>query len=250
MKYQIFMCDDDSKQLTNLDFWLNRVSFDLDMEIDRKAFSKSREAANYITTHSEQIKNIHVYLLDIEMPDIDGITLAKHIRSYDPEAVIVYITGFRSYAVDAFEVRAFNYLMKPLTYGAFKPVIVESLRVASERKLQVKSEQFFLMERKEGHMKLFYDDILYFEKFMHRIRVVTLKDSFEFYGSFKALKEQLDMKVFVQCHQSYIVNIGKIEGYKHQEVTFLGGKSVLPVSKASVKAVKERLGNQLFDKRG
>lgn len=246
MEYQIFMCDDDPAQITNLDFWLNRVSFDLDLEIKRTSFSNSKEALHYLTRHSESIKNIQVFLLDIEMPDIDGITLAKFIRSHDPDAVIVYITGFRSYAVDAFEVRAFNYLMKPLTYEAFMPVIKDSLKIAFERKLKVNSEKYYVLDRKEAHIRLNYNDILYFEKFIHRIKVVTQKDSHEFYGSLKTLKEQLDMEVFVQCHQSFIVNMTKVEGYKGQEITLNNGKFSLPVSKASVKVVKERLGNQFF----
>lgn len=246
MEYQIFMCDDDPAQITNLKFWLNRVSFDLDLEINTTSFSNSKEALHYLTRNSESIKDIHLFLLDIEMPEIDGITLAKFIRSHDADAVIVYITGFRSYAVDAFEVRAFNYLMKPLTYEAFKPVIRESLNIAFERKFKVTSEKYYVLDRKEAHIRLNYNDILYFEKFIHRIKVVTQRDSHEFYGSLRTLKEELDMDVFVQCHQSFIVNMTKVDGYKGQEITLNGGKLSLPVSKASVRAVKERLGNQFF----
>jgi DNA-binding LytR/AlgR family response regulator len=136
--------------------------------------------------------------------------------------------------------------MKPLTYEAFKPVVMEGIHLSSERKLRIKTDKYYVVDKKEQNLKLNYNEILYFEKYLHRIRVVTQKDSHEFYGSLRTLKDQLDMDIFVQCHQSYIVNMNKVDGYKGQEIILSGGKLTLPVSKASVRTVKDRLGNQLF----
>lgn len=250
MDYKILICDDDRYQIKFVEGLLTRASFDLDVSLNIQQFTQGEKALEYLQSNPESVSDIHVFLLDIEMPDVDGLTIGKYIKYIDSGAIIVYITGFRNYAVDAFGVRAFNYMMKPITYEGFLPIFKESLSQAQNKHVSKNFERYFLVDKKEGSYKINYDDILYFEKYLHKIIAVTEVGEHEFYGSFKVLKDKLEMNSFVQCHQSYIVNLNKIDSYKLQQLTLKKGKVTLPVSKASIKEVKESLSRHVFSERG
>jgi len=76
--------------------------------------------------------------------------------------------------------------------------------------------------------------------------VITKQETIEYYASLKELKKVLDMDYFVQCHQSFIINKSKLTSYKSQSVYISDLDIDIPVSKASVKEVRQCLANNLF----
>jgi YesN/AraC family two-component response regulator len=74
-----------------------------------KGFIKGLEALEWLNEHT-----VDVAILDINMPDIDGLTLAARIKEKQPDTAIVFLTGYSQYAVDAFALHASGYLLKPL----------------------------------------------------------------------------------------------------------------------------------------
>lgn len=80
-------------------------------EVDEAvAFTKGREALEWLESNTADIA-----ILDIDMPDMTGLQLAARIRSLYPETKIIFLTGFRQFAADAFKLRATGYLLKPVT---------------------------------------------------------------------------------------------------------------------------------------
>lgn len=246
MTYHVVLCDDEPNQLKALKGLLERVSFELDASLTTTAFALPSKLTTYLETHPDVASQTDLFLLDVEMPGIDGITLARTIRHRLPNASIVFITGYREYAADAYELEAFNYIMKPVTYERFAKVITEALRKRHQQ-TQVQDSPCVTIEKKEGSLRVPYSDILYFEKTLRKIRLITTDSAHEFYGSFKDLRNQLDMGQFVQCHQSFIVNISKVEGYSQQVLSLRASKDQLPVSKGLVKPVKTAMAKHLFE---
>ena len=82
---------------------------------DVKGFAKSREALDYCEKNQ-----VDIAMLDINMPDINGITLTSKLREINPDIRIIFVTAYEQYAVDAFSVHADGYLLKPVTLEVLK----------------------------------------------------------------------------------------------------------------------------------
>ncbi|GKU77868.1 response regulator [Paenibacillus sp. L3-i20] len=100
-----FLVDDEEHALNLLEMFLHKTG-----EIQTTGrFNNGYDALQAIETTKPE-----VWFLDIEMPGMNGMDLAERIRSYDPEAAIVYVTAYDQYAIKAFELAAMDYLLKPI----------------------------------------------------------------------------------------------------------------------------------------
>ena len=110
MKYKIAICDDseaDRKYITTLvKQWANNASH----EIQLTSFTS---AENFLFSYEDE-SDFDVLLLDIEMGDMDGVTMAKRLRKDNDTVQIVFITGYSEYISEGYEVAALHYLMKPV----------------------------------------------------------------------------------------------------------------------------------------
>ncbi|MBU5676257.1 LytTR family DNA-binding domain-containing protein [Alkaliphilus sp. MSJ-5] len=211
MILNIGICDDDSVHVDLIKSYIHCI--DMPYKV------------NYILAYSgeellEKIKGyvIDVVFLDIEMKDLDGIQTGRKIREKDKDAVIVYLTGYRKYALEAFEIESFNYLIKPIIKEKFIRVMEKILLRLEERQALQEKKKTFPIQTKDKLIQLQYDDIYYFEKHFRKIKIYTLNETIEFYGSMKDLLEKIDFKYFVRCHQSYIVNKRKIREIRENTI--------------------------------
>ncbi len=100
------LCADDEELVLGLTISLCQ---NLPQVTEVKGFIKGLEALEWLNEHT-----VDVAILDINMPDIDGLTLAARIKEKQPDTAIVFLTGYSQYAVDAFALHASGYLLKPL----------------------------------------------------------------------------------------------------------------------------------------
>lgn len=160
-----------------------------------------------------------VYFLDVLIPGQNGMEIGKRIRKMDEDAVIVYITVSREYAFEAFGVRAFSYLQKPVN----KEELSETLdRVLKQIERQGGSKLY--VRTKDGLMNVNTGDVMYVEN-ISRCSVYVLKDGRRVTsvcnrGSFeKSVGFLKELPEFVQPHKSYFVNMRCIRTF--------GSKSML-----------------------
>ncbi|SEF80138.1 Two-component response regulator, SAPR family, consists of REC, wHTH and BTAD domains [Eubacterium ruminantium] len=106
------ICVDDEKLILELTVSLCR---DISLVEDVRGFSSATEALDYIEKN-----RVDAALLDIDMPDMNGIKLATAIKGVSPDTSVIFLTGYSQYAVDAFSVRATGYLLKPIDKEALK----------------------------------------------------------------------------------------------------------------------------------
>jgi len=95
-------------------------------------------------------------------------------------------------------------------------------------------------------ISIFYNDIVFFEKEHHKIRVNYKDKNLEFYGSFKELLNDINNEIFIRCHQGYIVNKNKIRIYKDRTL-IMKGNIQIPVSRSNINKVKDVLADRLFN---
>lgn len=108
--YRIAICDDNATDIQYLQNLLHQYATERNIILQEDTFS-SAEA--FLFHYSEQ-KDYDILLLDIEMADMDGVTMARKIRQENETVQIVFITGYSDYIAEGYDVAALHYLMKPV----------------------------------------------------------------------------------------------------------------------------------------
>lgn len=223
MKYTIGICDDDQIQVDLIKEYLLTCDVKDELVI-------IDETNPTIFLNKIEEKYPQLIFLDIDMGESSGIDIGKQIHEFDENIVIVYITAYEKYAFDAYQTRAFHYLLKPVTLLKFNKVLLEAMNYV-ETLSHESEKKTFVIKTKQEIVCIEQDDIYYFEKTGHKIRVCAKTRDVYYYDNFTRLVEDIDEEDFVRCHQGYIVNIDKIRAFRNKTL-FLAGDFELPVSRS------------------
>lgn len=238
-KLNIGICDDDPVQIEIIKGFINRINTAYEFNIIQSFSTKQ-----FIEESRKQ--KLDIVFLDIQIDENDGIYVGNHIRDINSDAIIVYITGFKDYCFNAFKIRAFDYILKPITEEKFSNIMSDIfLRFKQIKALEEKSK-FIILETKTSTLNLKYEEIIYFEKILRKIKAHTINGEFEFYGSFREIMDNLDMKYFIQCHQGYIVNKNKILQLIDNNIYIRDINKEIPVSRRLKTQVKQILQDNIF----
>lgn len=170
-------------------------------------------------------KKYDVIFLDIQLHDINGISLAQDIRKKDKRVKIIFITNFRNYQTDAFTVRAFGYVIKPYTYE----MISHQLDDVFEYSEQEAEEPTLTFNTNLGFKTIVLSDIFYFEAWMHKTRLFEQSTLLYVDDSINNIYQSLKLQGFAMPHKSFVVNMQHISSIKGYNV-FLTNKAVVPMS--------------------
>lgn len=156
-----------------------------------------------------------VVFLDVEMPLVSGVECAKKITDINPKAVIVFATAHEEYMPDAFEVYAFDYLIKPFKVERLNQTLkrIKEADVVkpegAENKLQdfPKTLEKLMIRNKEGISLVDMADIILIQREDRSTVIYTLQDRFTTSEGLSDLEEKLNGKLFFRSHKSYIINL-------------------------------------------
>jgi DNA-binding LytR/AlgR family response regulator len=237
MTYTVGICDDCPEQVGLLAGYLDACHGE-----DEFRVIHSSEPETFLELLKTDKPDL--VFLDINMGRMNGIELGGKIRAFYDKTVLIYITGYGKYAIDAFRVRAFHYLLKPVTKENFSQVLHEALTHIRKDNI-INAEKTFSVQIKGEILNLYYSDICYFEKIGHKIKIHTPSRDVYYYDRLYNLIGSLDRNTFVRCHQGYVVNIDKIRSFR-DGMLHLDGKLELPVGKTYAEGVRDRLAKHLF----
>ncbi len=183
--------------------------------------------------HAYKKKPYDLVFLDIEMPEIDGISLAKKLREQDQEVPIVFLTSHIEYALDGYEVNALRYLTKPINIAKLHEVLSYVMtKMQAKKSLWIKSDLF--------EEKVPIQSILYMEAQNQNILICTKNDSYSVRYNMGDYEEELREDGFFRIHRGYLVSLRHIKNMGKHEITLADG-TVLPVSRSKEKDLKETL---------
>lgn len=192
----IALTDDDPSFLDTLSSYLEQYARE-----NGVSFHISRFTNGYDLLESKESYDIS--FLDIEMPGINGIDLAKKLRRKDERFLLIFITQFGNLAVKGYEVDALDFLIKPLSYFEFRVKFGKAYRIC-----QRKQKETILFTDKEGNVhRMPYGEIRYVEVSGHDVIVHTDKGNIEVYGSLKKILSELDSDSFMLINRFYLVNL-------------------------------------------
>ena len=167
-----------------------------------------------------------ILLLDIKMPGISGMDVAKALRDRDWRKILIFITGEEDQVFNSFDLHAFHFLVKPVADEKLKEVLDNAVKEL-ERSVPVtqKQEKYIDIQSGTSHIRINLSWLLYAEVY-DRKTILHMKDeNIEYYGQLSAL-EGLVGKDFYRIHRSYLVNMKYVERYDRTSVTTLGGDNI------------------------
>lgn len=208
-----------------------------------KEFDNPVDALKYL-----QGNKTDVVFLDINMPELDGMSLGKIISKMDENIKIVFITAYRDYAADAFEIKAFDYILKPYSDERIKEVLEN---ITKEKESENSKDVNSRINKITGMLdnKIFVislDDIYYIEVNEKNSLIYTKDAVYISKVKISKLEEILPKEKFYRTHRSYIVNLDKIvevePWFNSTYVLKIADlKFKVPVSRNKVKEFKELL---------
>ena len=174
-------------------------------------------------------KSVDILLLDIQMKQLDGVTLARQLRGGGGQMQIVFITGMPDFIAAGYEVSALHYLMKPVCKEKLFAVLDKAVQLLN------KTEETILLETESGQVRLFHRDIEYVEAFAHSVSIRMSENSVEARISIGDLEAKLGV-AFFRCHRSYLVGLRHVQQITKTGVVMDSGE-VVPLSRRRYEAV-------------
>ncbi len=183
---------------------------------------------------------IDLIFLDINMPEISGISFAKSIN---PNIKIIFTTAYRDYAVEGFELRAVDYLLKPISLERLERALntFESRLDSSFKKtVTVSDTANFMFVRSDRKMiKIDYNDIVYIESYSDYLKIHLKDQTIVTRETISAIEAKLPKHQFMRIHRSYVISVQHIESFTNEYIV-INAKS-LPISRSYKKEVLKHL---------
>jgi DNA-binding LytR/AlgR family response regulator len=184
-----------------------------------------------------------VVFLDVEMPGATGLEAAPHVRERRDPPAVVFVTAHAEYAVDAFAVEAFDYLLKPVDPDRLARVVERLHERTQENAAPVDR---VAVVAGGGTELLDHDQIHYVQAEGDYSRVHTYDRAYLSTSSLGELEERLGPR-FARIHRSYLVNLAKVAGVRRAAERFRlqladAQRTELDVSRRQSREVRERLG--------
>lgn len=223
---RIAVCDDEELFRIEFKSVLDKVLINAEYDIDTFSGGSS--------LYEAFLKNpFDLVFLDIEMPGIDGITLAKRLRAVSENVQIVFLTSHIEYALEGYEVNALRYLVKPVDMNKLSEV----LKYIQDKKNNSRQ----IMIKQEGEdIVIDISDIIYMESMDKNVRIVTSKSEYITRYNISDYEEELKNSGFLRIHRGYLISLSKVKKIIKNDVVMDGDIS-LPVSRSNIKTLKDAL---------
>lgn len=201
-------------------------------------FDDSLNALNYLKENRPDI-----IFLDINMPKLDGIELARILNNLAPKPLVVFVTAYREYAADAFEIETFDYILKPYSESR---IIATLKKLEDHYKVKPYTNKITLW-KSDKMVVVSMDDICYCEARERVVIVYTMKDKYIITSSISDFYKRLPGDKFFKCHRSYIVNLDKISEiipwFNNTYMLKIQGMDAdVPVSRNNISEFKHLMG--------
>lgn len=215
---RIVICDDDLHMLNKMKNIVEAALAGVHTKAKIQTFSDAQQISR------DTLARCDIALLDIDFENAsyNGMDIARQLRKFQNDAIIIFATNFIEYAPEGYEVKAFRYVLKR--------DLEEDLKTALQLALQQRNKDTLQVQCDRELIELPLDDILYLEVQQHSV-TAFVRDfasaegwkTYSFYASLSALEEKLEPQGFLRIHKSYLVNMRYIKKYQCREMTLEGG---------------------------
>ena len=237
MKLRCLLIDDEPPALKILASYISNIN---GLEIVGQC-KNALEALDVLNQHA-----VDVIFLDIKMPKILGTEFLKNL-SHPPK--VIFVTAYRDYAVEGYELDAVDYLMKPVSFERFFKAITKLNRMMGKETISTSvdyksnPEAFVYLKVDKDMKKIFVNDIVYIESWKDYIKLFLVNGkNLIVKQTITAMENLLSEHKFMRVHRSYMVSLNKISGYNGISVQ-LETKEI-PIGRLYKQVVMEKLQAQ------
>ena len=186
-------------------------------------------------------QKIDLLFLDINMPEVSGLSLAKMIGK---ESKVIFTTAYRDYAVEGFNLKAVDYLLKPIAFDRFLEAVntfFDAISIAEEVNENSKklTSDFFFVRSERKMVKINFDAILYIESLSDYIKIYSVDGTIVTRETITNVEAKLPYQQFLRVHRSFIVSLKSIDSYTNEFVEI--AKKAIPMSRKYKEAVLKKL---------
>ena len=208
---RVAICDDNQQDIERIRRYTLRM---IDYAVEYVFYTRPEEL---LRECADAEQKPDMYILDIEMPGMDGLAVAKQIRETDSKALLVFLTSYTKYMPSVFEVVTFDFIPKPISE--------ERLRVLFEKAgtyLNLTNQSFSFSYRRVRY-SLKFDEILYLEKRGRQAIIHTKKMKYQSNMILNEIWGKLDERMFAAVHGSFIVNLKHVHSVSSGMVMLTDG---------------------------
>ena len=187
-----------------------------DILAEVKFYSSGQE---YLKEKKSEILNTDIFLLDIFMPELNGIDIGKELKSIGAKGKIIFITAGNDFITEAFEIQAFSYIQKPVIYEKFSKVmnsVIKSFEKTRYMDVVVDREK----------QRIYLDDIEYVETLGRRLVIYRQDEGVETYLSVKNFMDEYGEEDFLQISRYVAVSKSKIQRIVGRSLYLMNGREL------------------------
>jgi len=225
---KIAICDDEKAQRDHLKEAVHRWAAKNDISVKISVYIN---AESFLLAFEDD-KSADILLLDIQMGETDGITLAKKVRADNNEIQIIFVTGYMEYIADGYDVEALNYLLKPVTEEKLSAVLDRAVE-----KLAHNERALYISQSGESIRIPMYT-IRYLEV-SHNYVTIHANEEFIIKKTLGEIEKELD-DGFFRTGRSFIVNLKFIRKVTKNDIFMSDGKTV-PLSRGLYKDINRAI---------
>lgn len=157
---------------------------------------------------------IDALFMDINMPGMDGLSF---LRALVEKPKIIFTTAYKEYALDAFEIQAFDYLLKPFSYERF---LQTAERLQPENQEIRAHQNYIVIKNGKTLHRIFFEELLFCEAQLNYVRFVTTEGEIVAYQTLTDTEKILPPTIFARSHRSFIVNKNKVKTIDGNQIIF------------------------------
>jgi DNA-binding LytR/AlgR family response regulator len=233
MRCKCIIVDDEPPAIKVIENYIDLIPQLVNVRSCKNAF----EALNVLNS-----ERIDLMFLDIHMPKLIGTDFLKTLP-YPPKAI--FTTAHKDFAIEAFELDAIDYLLKPISFERFLKAVNKFNHLGNIEIVPTNPTMGFLYFRSDRKMvKVFLDEIQYIESFKDYVVIHREKEAeLRIKQTLNNVENMLPEKLFLRIHRSFIVSVNKVTAFTKRDVEI--GKIELPIGKNYVDGFKKLTPNSL-----
>lgn len=224
---RVAVCDDEKVFLNDYVKTINNIKKLYSYNIEVFKFSSGEELLKFSSISESKFD---IIFLDIIMDNINGIETAKRIREFDKRTEIIFLTSSKDYALEGYEVGAYNYIVK--SYEYVKDKIYKAIR-----NLYLKDNDFIVIHNKSGIEKIEINKIIYIESNKRKIIFNTTEFKYETYEKLDNIYNKIKNRGFIKTHRSYIINRAFIKKIESRDI-ITTTEDIIPISRGRLGEVR------------
>lgn len=240
---QLILCDDDAMALQQTRQFLADSSHLWGEEMEIMTYTDAESLLKRIRSESEQTD---ILLLDIDMPGMSGLEIAKLIRDEEKDVILIFLTAHDEFVYLSFQYAPFRYIRKE-----YMKEELPSAMKAALAKLKAKRSNSICLKTQEGEMTVRISDITHFQMENRKMCVYLVQGgAYLVWKKLKELKAEIDAKddAFIQVHSGCVVNLRHVRTRRNGMVVLDGAEEIeIPVSRRRQREVSEMISHYWRD---